>query len=485
MINKSIWLNNIKFNKSGRIENDEKADVLIIGGGMTGLSTAYHLMKSNLSVYLVEQNQIAHGVSSRTTGKLTFLQENIYTKLGKKAKHYYQSQVEAISLVEKIISNNNIDCNYERVESYVYTNQEEDIVKIKEELDILRKLGVACNEHKKTPVNVRCKYAISVDNTAVFHPIKYLVKLKEIIENNGVKVYENSSVTSIRKDNDKYLCTINNKTITANKVVIASHYPFFLYPYFFPLKNYLEQSYVSASLVNESKKLSAITVSKPVTSIRFHNTGDKKYMIYLNGSHNLCTKYNSIDNFDKLLKDASSLGLKTSFIWSNHDIMTEDSLPYIGYIDKNLLIGTGYNTWGMTNGSLAGKILSDLILENKNRYSKLFNPRRDKKLINLLKYPIYMSCSAKSFLENKLVKNKPWYSSNVKFIKENGKNLAVYTDINDKKHIVYNLCPHLKCSLIFNEVEKTWDCPCHGSKFDIDGKCIFGPSNKDITYKKK
>lgn len=483
MENNSLWLDKIKFSEEEVLKENKEVDILIIGGGITGLSTAYHLMNSDLNVCLVERNLIAHGITSRTTGKLTYLQENIYTKLGNNAKLYYKSQKDAISLVEEIINKHHINCDFEKVESFIFTNNEEDIIKIKEEQKKLKQLGVDYKKQKSLPLDIKCKYAISVDDTAVFHPIKYLIKLKEIIINNGVKLYENSRVSSIKKYKEKYICNVNGKTVIASKVVIASHYPFFLYPYFLPIKTYLEKSYVSASPIKEINKFSAITVSKKVQSIRFHNPKDNKYLIYLNGSHNLCTKYDDTKNFKNLLDELSNMNYKPDFIWSNYDIMTEDNLPYIGYIDDNLLIGTGYNTWGMTNGTIAGKIISDLILGKKNEYISLFDPKRNKKILNVLKYPLYMSYSAKSFIENKVIKNKSWYSSKVIFTNKNGKNIAIYIDENDKKHIVYNLCPHLKCSLIFNEVEKTWDCPCHGSRFDMDGKCIFGPSKKNISYK--
>ena len=481
MKNKSIWLENIVFPKANKLNKKIKVDVLIIGGGITGLSTAYHLKNSNLKVCLVEKKIIGHGITSRTTGKLTYLQENIYSKLKDKAYKYYESQKTAIELVKSIILENKIDCDYEEVDSYIFTTN--DVNSLKKEEKKLKELKIKYKVYDKIPFPIACKYAIGVKDTAVFHPIKYLIGLKQIITKSGIKIYENSTVTSIKKDQDKYICIVNDYEVIADKVVIATHYPYFLYPYFLPLKTYLEKSYVSAS-INETCNFSAITISKPVKSIRFHKDLDKSYVIYLNGTHNLCTKYNNEDNFNYLITELKKINLKPSFIWSNHDIMTEDSLPYIGYIDDNLLIGTGYNAWGMTNGSLAGKILSDLIIGNQNEYKDLFDPKRAKQLKNIIKYPLYISYSIKSFIENKIKKNKDWYENNVRFTKIDGKNVAIYLDEDGVEHIVYNLCPHLKCSLIFNEVEKTWDCPCHGSRFDIDGKCIFGPSKEDIGFNK-
>lgn len=168
------------------------------------------------------------------------------------------------------------------------------------------------------------------------------------------------------------------------------------------------------------------------------------------------------------------------------DIMTSDFLPYIGSINKEntLLLATGYNTWGMTNGSLAGKIISDIILKKPNKYITLFDPKRALNLGKIINFPLILSSNAYAFFKSKLIRQKSWYSNNVKFKKINGENVAIYIDENQKEHIVYSNCPHLKCGLIFNEVEKTWDCPCHGSRFDIDGKNIEGPSNYNITYRK-
>ncbi len=156
----------------------------------------------------------------------------------------------------------------------------------------------------------------------------------------------------------------------------------------------------------------------------------------------------------------------------------------IGKITDDLLIGTGYNTWGMTNGSLAGKILSDIILNNENEFIDLFSLERHKSLNSVKNILVEIIRNGKSFTINKIKKDKSWYKEKLYFTKRNGKAIAIYIDENNKEHIVYNKCPHLKCSLIFNEFEKTWDCPCHGSRFDLDGNCIEGPSRYNIRYEK-
>ena len=480
---KSIWLDNIDFDVNENLNKDIDVDVLIIGGGITGLSVSYHLLDSNLKVCLVEKNIIGHGVTARTTGKLTYLQEQIYSKLNNtfgfdKTKLYLDSQIEAIKIVTNIIKKNNINCDFQIVDSYLFTNNNKDIRKIKKEKDLLEKLKIKVEECTELPDLKKIKYGIKVSDTAVFHPLKYLNSLKKLC-NNKIDIYENTKIISIDKKDNLYICKTKTNTIKAKKIVLAMHYPYFLFPFMMPLKTHLEKSYICAYETDYDLKFSAITPSKPTLSLRYLNN-DKIYKIVLNNSHNIAFKNNDKQLFNNLLNNTK---IKPKYIWSNKDIITNDNLPYIGLIKENMFLATGYNTWGMTNASIAGKIISDMILNNQNIYIDLFNPKRNLNISKLVNFPINLYSNIKSFLESKLVKNKSWYSRRVIFKKVNGKSIAIYIDENNKKHIVYNKCPHLKCSLIFNEKEKTWDCPCHGSRFDIDGNVLEGPSNYDIKYK--
>jgi len=484
MKEKSIWRENFPKKSCPKLNNDIGVDVLIIGGGITGISSAYHLINNNLKVCLVEKDLIGCGVTSRTTGKLTYLQENVYSKLltyvGKeKAQLYLNSQIDAIKLVTNIINKEKINCNLEKANSYVFSDDKKD--KINKEKNILNEFGISLNEVKELPSGEKINYGFYVEDTYVFHPLKYIYALKNICLNNNISIYENTKIISINKENGQYICKTKNNTIKAKYVILALHYPYFLFPFIMPLKAHLEKSYVEAFRVEKNYQYSAITISKPTISIRYYSDNNKHYQIYLTNSHDLSVKHNEKENFRDLLKAKEK---EPDYVWSNKDIMTMDSIPYIGTLDdNNLLIGTGYNTWGMTNGSLAGKILSDIILKKENKYIELFNPKRGLNLGKIMNFPVVIGANIYSFTKTKLKKNKSWYFSNVKFEERNGEKVGIYIDENKKEHIVYNICPHLKCSLIFNEIEKTWDCPCHGSRFDLDGKCIEGPSNYNITYK--
>ena len=244
-----------------------------------------------------------------------------------------------------------------------------------------------------------------------------------------------------------YLCYANGKIIKAKKVVLALHYPYFLNPYYFPFKGSLEKSYVAACKVDKISKSNGITPSTPILSFRYH-ADKEKYIIYLNGSHIIQDKIDNEKCFDKLKKEVEELGLKISYIWSNYDIMMKDSLPIVGRIEENLYIATGYNTWGMTNATLAGIIIADLVLNKENRYARLFDPKR----FGTLQVGKSLVCNIKGFVKSKVNKNKKFYKSRVLYKRENGKNIAVYKDGNKIYKVLYNC--HLGCSLIFNMVEK-------------------------------
>jgi len=483
MKNYSIWKDELK-EKYKKLENDLNVDVLIIGGGMTGINTAYQLINSNLKVCLVEKNIIGSGVTSRSTAKLTFLQENIYSKLCKYhnkeiSKKYLESQKDAIKIIKNIIIKENIDCDFEIVKSYLINNNSK---KYENEKNILYDFNIDLNYTHILPNNKKVKEAFYVNDTYVFHPIKYLNQLSTIITKNNISIYENTKVTEIDKKDSFYYVKTNNNIIKTKYIVFALHYPYFLIPFLTPLKTKLEKSYIEAFKVNDNYKYSSITISKPTTSTRYLTLNNNNYKIFLTNSHNISIRNNDFKEFSKLVDKNKE---KPDFIWSNKDIITNDFLPFIGSLNKDntMLIGTGYNTWGMTNSALAGKILSDIILKRNNKYISLFNPKRCLNKGIIINTPIILGCNMYSFTKSKIVKNKSWYNKNVRFEKRNGQDIAIYTDINKKEHIVYNVCPHLKCGLIFNEVELTWDCPCHGSRFDIYGKSIEGPSNYDITYK--
>ena len=482
MKNISIWQDTVQCDNYNALEENLDVDILIIGGGITGCSTFYQFKDDKRRVALVEKNKIGSGASSRSSAKITFLQENIYTKLTNifdrdKAYLYYRGEKEALKIVSNLIEEENIDCDLKKSKSYLYTLDSSNIKRIEKEKELLSSFGEKTTDIKKLPNGMRVESGFYVNNTYIFHPLKFIREIVKKSISDNHRVYENTKIIKIEKVNDCYKCYTTSNIISAKTIVLALHYPYFLFSYLMPLKCYLEKSFLVCSKVKKEYDFNAINIETPLKSMRYYDN----HLLMVSSSCNLAFASNS----RKMVKDLEDNTDITNYdyVWSNYDLMTLDHLPLIGFIDDNLILSTGYNTWGNSNGLLAGVIIKDLINNKYNIYKELFDPKRGFNKQKLINYPLNIFSSAYSFIDSKINKNKAFYNGNPYFTKRDGKSIAVYKDDDGVEHIIYNRCPHLKCSLVFNEVEKTWDCPCHGSRFDLDGKCIMGPSNYNISYK--
>ena len=446
MKNFSIWKNYNNIKEYSELKENKEVDVLIIGGGITGISTLYNLKNSNLKVMLVEQNKIGMGITANSTGKLNFLQNDLLDKIRSFynddiASLYLESQIKTINDIVSTIKKENIDCDLEKTDAYLYTNKDTEINKLKNLEMFLKTNNIKVFKSKNKLV--KSKYMIKVKDTYTYNPLKFI---EGLLNNDKYPIYEKTSIKDIQYKDNYYFSYTDKYIIKSKYVILASHYPYFLKPFIFPIKVSLEKSYLSASLFKTSP-VSLISYSNPTISIRNY----KNYLVYLSNSHTISKNICAKDNFNELLKKIKDINLNSEYLWSNIDIITSDGLPYIGRLNNNLLIGTGYNTWGLTNGFLAGKIISDIILKNNNRYINLFSPTR-KDIKHIFTY----------------LKNT--YDNVERFIKS-------YLNSKSTK---YN-CPHLGCKLIYNEIEETFDCPSHGSRFKKDGTCINGPANKGIN----
>lgn len=480
----SIWNKNEIKRNIEKLNKDIEIDILIIGAGITGMTCAYYLKEKNICV--VDANKIGHGVTLNTTAKINYFQERIYTKISNIrnkdiAIKYLKSQRYAINHIKDIIESNNIDCDFKQVESFVFANTKNELEPLNKEIEFLKSQGIDVIE-KSLPSKITSYKSYSVNDTYIFNPIKYLKGIYKILKEKNIEVYENTKIKKIDNDKGYYICHTDEYNIKAKKIVLACHYPYFIMPFLLPLRSHIEKSYIVVSKVKKDLNFTCISSNSPTYSCRFYQDKDNIYQICLSESHNTSVNQNDKYHFRRV-KEIFNLKEKDIVMsYSNVDIMTPDHMPYIGRLKDNMYIACGYNTWGMTNGVLAATIISDMILNKKNEYVETFNPNRIN-LSNLIALPSILLGQTKSFFGPKLNKNKPWYSNRVTFENRNGKSLATYKDENGFKHTIYNKCPHFGCSLIFNEEEKTWDCPCHSSRFDIDGKCIKGPSNYDISYK--
>jgi len=477
MINNSIWLKGIKTKSNKKITKDIETDILIIGGGITGMSLAYFLQ--NKKVTLIDKGKIGYGATSFSTGKLTYLQDSLIKNSKEKEDLYLRSQIDAINMIKNIIIENSIKCNYESNSSYLYATNSKEKRNIKKIEKILKRNNISYkvkdNNNLYNPI-----YSIKVDDTAVFNPCKYVLGLKELL-NNKIDIYENSTATDFEYKDNLFIVKVNDSYIKAKILVVATHYPFLISLGMIPFRTYIEKSYLTASNIDKNKKFNAISQGGDY-SIRYYSDIDD-YMVYCSCSNRLNKNINNeevVKNISWELK--SRFNLKPKYIWTNCDIMSLDSIPLSGKIEKNLYIATGYSSWGLTNGVMSAKIISDGILNVSNQYTELFDPNRSNNIINLTVNNLSM---AKTYVLSKVLKNYSFYNDNVSVYTEDGVRYGKYVDDKNVSHIVYNTCPHMKCNLVFNTISKTWDCPCHSSRFDIAGHLIRGPSCYSIKVEKK
>lgn len=485
---RSLWQDNINVEIEEPLDNNIETDILIVGGGISGISTAFYLKDSNFKVTLVDRDRVGFGVSSLSTAKLTFMQDLIYYDLSKKfnmeiSTKYLKSQKEAIELVKNNINKYDIDCNFEEVPSYVFTNDKNKIKNFKKEQSFYDEVGIQYEVLNELPIKFPVRYALKVNSTAVFHPVKYILNLKKICINSGIKIYEKTIVNKLIKHDKFYIAYANNCEIKAKKIILCCHYPFMIIPGLIPFRTHIEKSYIAVGSCKVNNHFSAISNNYPAQSIRFHQ--DKKtYILYAGESHKLSNHLNHETRYLNLINEMKEyLSDDVKYVWATHDVITNDSLPFIGILNKkdpNLLIATGFNKWGMTNGSLSGKILSDIVLKIKNEYIDLFKPDRNINKEKVKNFIIDTLNSVKIYTYSKLKKNYKFYKNNVFVITKEGNNCGVYIDENKRRHTVKVKCPHMGCGLIFNNFEHTWDCLCHGSRYDIDGNLLQGPSVKNI-----
>lgn len=471
MIKNSIFHDNYKdFPK--KLDTFE-TDILIIGGGLAGITTAFFLKDSNYKITLIDSNKIGHGATMYSSAKITYLQDFIYQDIIKTynfdtALTYLESQIEGSKIIKKNITKYNINCDYTKCPSFILTNDYSKYMKEKKFLD-------KCNiSYSNYPKYLDFEYNIGIKDSAVFNPVKYIYGL---VNNMNINIYEDVLATNIKCDDD-YIVTTNQGDIKAKIVVIATQYPNFIKPLFIPFKTHFEKSYIVAAKA-EKQKYSLIS-NKPFHSIRFHND----YILYGHNAHLLNNDYNNSENYERIINSFKKLFNKNiEYIWFNQDVITNDYLPYIGEFDKNLYIASGFNTWGMTNSAIGGKLISDLILNKVSKYEKLFGLKRHLSLTKTKNFLIDTGNVIQTFTKTFFNKNYSFYPDNVEVINKNGTWIGIYKDELGIEHKVSNKCPHLKCNLIFNNEEKTWDCPCHSSRFDIDGNIIRGPAKYSIKIK--
>lgn len=421
---KSIW-SEYELKEYPKLNKDIKTDVLIIGGGISGILCAYYLRESGRDVIVVEADRVCSKKSRKTTAVITALQDVMYNELPRaKAKQFLNANLFALDEYKKLA--NKFDFDFEECSSYKYSKDSAE--EIEEEHDYLLSLGINIKYVKDLGLPVKFEKAIELENQGQMNPIKLV---KELSKN--IKLYEQSPIRKI-KDNEAF--TDTNK-IEFSSVVVCTGYPFLKLKGLFPLKLHQEKSHVIS--VNDTKGFKGNGVGTSDDDIYFRNYKDELLL----GACDIKTG-NNCDGFipinDFIVKHFNIK--KVNYRWINEDTVSLDKLPYIGKYGSsdNMYVTTGYNLWGMTGSMLGAHVITDLINGKNNCYSELFSPSR-----KVLARPLF---------EN---------------IKTAIKNLISFK----KKR-----CTHLGCRLHYNNVDQTYECECHGSKFDSKGNVIDTPAQK-------
>ncbi|GAA0126084.1 FAD-dependent oxidoreductase [Clostridium sp. CTA-19] len=476
---KSVWSESCKFKRREVLEKDIKTDILIIGAGIAGILTAYMLKQEGRDVVLIDAAEVVSGNTKNTTAKITSQHRLIYNKLisefgEEKAKQYAKANELAIKRYKEIIEERKIDCDFEEKSAYAYSLNEID--GLKEEVEAANKLGINAEFVEETKLPFKVDGTIKFNNQAQFNPLKFLKDIsKDLI------IYENTRALEIKEN----LVITNRGDITANNIVVATHYPIMNVPGYYFLKMHQERSYVLA--LENASDVEGMYIDINKDGYSFRNYKD----LLLLGGIGQRTGENEIGgSYDELRRIAKELypESKEKYHWSAQDCITVDGIPYIGrYSDEtpNIYVATGFNKWGMTSSMVSAMIISDMILEKENDFSEIFSPKRFDLLSSINNITKDIGETAKNFIAQKIYTP----SSRIEHIKNghagiveyNGEKVGVYKNNDGKEFVVSTKCAHLGCQLHWNADELTWDCPCHGSRFDYKGRLIGSPATKNLV----
>ncbi len=430
---RSLWNETVTRPAFPTLESDTETDVLIIGGGIAGILTAYFLQQNDVPYVLVEKDRICGGTTGNTTAKITFQHGLCYHKMLQssgleRADMYLQANRMAFGKYAALCRE--IDCGYEIKNNYVYAT--DDRQKLEDEISALSKIGYNAVFAKDLPLPIKTVGAVCFEDQAQFHPLRFLYAIAK-----GLNIYEHTFV----REMEGTTAVTDRARISAGKVIVTTHFPMINKHGSYFLKLYQHRSYVTA--LENAQNVDGMYVDESRTGFSFRNYGD---LLLLGGGGHRTGK--SGGNWDELRQFAREQYPHAAerYFWAAQDCMSLDHIPYIGRYSKNtadLYTASGFNKWGMTGAMLSAVLLSDRICGRHNGFEEAFDPSR-----SIIRPQLFIN----GF--------------------ESIKNLLTPT----KKR-----CPHLGCALKWNPAEHSWDCACHGSRFDESGKVLDNPANGDLT----
>lgn len=491
----SYWIGTTPATDYPALTDNIRTDILIVGGGITGLTNAYLLQKEGFDVVVIDSGRITLSTSGHTTAKITSLHDLKYSSLVKKigsdgAKKYGEINENAIALIENIIKENNINCDFSRQPNYVYTQEDEYITKIEDEVKTAQDLGMPATFVTSLELPYQVKGAVCFHNQAQFHPRKYLLDMANAFVRNGGHIFENTTAIDIHEDRECRTSTRDGFNILSNKVIIASHFPFYDGGGFFSARMFAERSYALA--VKADIKIPGgmyISYEEPTRSVRTQPLEDGDQLLIIGGEHHKTGEDNNeIEHYKNLIKFAEDnfKAIEVPYRWSAHDYTAMNEIPFIGHITAtklNIFLAAAYQKWGMTTSTVSAMIIKDIITKGKSEVEEIFTPVRFTPVDSAKNFIKENLDVVESLIEGKLeplptdISLEPGEGKAVMY---KGKKAGAYKDMEGNIFIVDTTCKHLGCEVHWNSAEKSWDCPCHASRYGYDGTVLEGPALKPL-----
>jgi len=487
----SIWLD-IPKEKLESTDWVSHTDIVVIGGGITGLTSALLLRESGLNVVLVEMGKLFSGETGRTSAHLTAILDTRYHELIRrhglsKAKRIVRSHYEAIDRIEDLGSRFAKNCNFSRVPGFLYAESPESLEELEKEARASYDLGVEVQSVKEIPLPFKTLRALRWDRQAQFHPTLYARGLAEQFLKLGGKIYLNTKVEEV-KDGSPCRIKTSRGEITAKETIVATHTPF-TSPVFMQTKIAAYRSYVLAARVRNLSENPGLfwDTADPYHYLRTLTTPDASLVILGGEDHKTGVETDTEAPYDKLLDylTARFEVIDIAYRWSGQILEPVYDIAYIG-LDRgseHVYVATGYSGNGLTHGTIAATLLRDEILGVVNPYRDLYQAARLPPMYSLPEYLTENKDFPIHFIKDWLKGGEATSLAREEgaILEIEGKKVAAYRTKSGGLRTFSTVCPHMGCQVGWNAAEKSFDCPCHGSRFDTEGKVINGPAVSDLT----
>jgi glycine/D-amino acid oxidase-like deaminating enzyme/nitrite reductase/ring-hydroxylating ferredoxin subunit len=493
----SFWIASTLPTSYPALAQDINVDVAIVGGGIAGITTAMLLKQAGKRVAVLEADHIAAGVSGHTTAKITSQHQLKYATLIKelslgKARLYGEANQAAVEQVASLVQTHGIDCDFERKAAYVFAETAENLQSINQEVEAAQSLGLPASFVDQVPLPFETLGAIKFSDQAQFHPRKYLLALAAKINGDGSHVFEHTRVSTVDHEGPSQVKTQTGFTVTAQDVVVTTNLPILDQGLFFA-KTYPQRSYLIGCRIDPAQAPDGMLIGtgSGYRSIRATPTDDGGQLLLIGGEgHKVGDVSDTQERFARLKEYARDrFGVTADYYWSSQDMVSFDKVPYIGHLtpaNQHIYVATGFSLWGMSSGTLSAMVLKDLILGQPNPWAELFEATRatpfvtQESLKKNMEVGVHWVGDRLKGLFDNADQVKPGCG---KVISDGIEKVAVYRDAAGTAHNVSAVCPHLGCVVAWNAAETSWDCPCHGSRFDTEGKILHGPAVNGLEPK--